>query len=215
MRKRISVYFSKSLEEDFATKTLRGNKKVDYQSIDNILKTKTIRPNTRSFGQKRRLSTTILTNQYTKTYRPQGIIFETTNKPDYILPFDLVVLTGAEKIIVHYYRIKNDLHLYYNHDLMAGFERFVFKDLRSLLKTVPSPQEAWRQVNSFRVQAGLKGLPLSKFRLVEYNEAVFHQPVSIQPIAIYGYRKEAREVAKRYGLPHFTSAKAFYQSIKA
>ncbi len=208
------VYFSKSLEEDFATKTLKGDKKVNYQTIDSIIRTQTIKPNTRSFGQRRRLSTTILTDQYVKTYRPQGIIFTTTDRPDYVLPFDLVVLTGAEKIVVHYYRIKNNLHLYYNHDLLAGFEQFVFKSLSKLLVEIPSPAEAWKRVNQFRKEAGLKPLPLSKFRLVEYNEAVFHQPVNIQPVAIYGYRKESRAMARKYGLPHFVTAKAFYQSLQ-
>ena len=87
------VFYVKSLEEDFISKTLKGKKKVDFQSIENIIKTKKIKPNTKSFGRKRRLACTALSKNYTKTYRPQGIIFKTTDKPDYVAPFDLVLLT--------------------------------------------------------------------------------------------------------------------------
>ena len=85
------IYYAKSFEEDFSTKTLRGKSKVTYQTVYDIIKTKTIKPNTKSFGRKRRLSCTILNEKYTKTYGPQGIIFQTQKKPDYILPFDLVL----------------------------------------------------------------------------------------------------------------------------
>ncbi|MFH0987878.1 MAG: hypothetical protein V1763_00715 [Parcubacteria group bacterium] len=100
-------YFVKSFEEDHCTKMLVGKEKKTFQTLENILATKTIRPNTKSFGQKKRLSTTILCENYTKTYRPQGIIFQTNMKPNYVLPFDLVLLSNAENIVVHYYRIKD------------------------------------------------------------------------------------------------------------
>ena len=105
------VYYVKSLEEDFATKTLKGKNKVTYQTMQNIIKTRTIKPNTKSFGRQRRLACSILNKNYTKTYRPHGIIFQTSNKPDYVSPFDLVLLSATNNIIVHYYRIKNNLHV--------------------------------------------------------------------------------------------------------
>ena len=46
---------------------------------------------------------------------------KTKTKFDIIYPFDLVLLSDAEKIIVHYYRIKDNLHMYYNHNLIPGF----------------------------------------------------------------------------------------------
>ena len=78
------VYYVKSLEEDFSTKTIKNKEKVSFQSVQNIVKTKTIKPNTKSFGRERRLSCTMLSRNYTKTYRPHGIIFQTEEKPDYI-----------------------------------------------------------------------------------------------------------------------------------
>ena len=47
------VFYVKSLEEDFISKTLRAKKKVDFQSIEDIIKTKKINPNTKSFGKKK------------------------------------------------------------------------------------------------------------------------------------------------------------------
>jgi hypothetical protein len=208
------IYYVKSFEEDFCTKTLVNNKKVTFQNVFDIIKRKEIKPNTKSFGRKRRLSCTIIDKDYTKTYRPQGIIFQTNSKPDYIFPFDLVLLSATDKIIVHYYRIKNNLHIYYNHKLIKGFERFIFKDFRSMIKKYSSPTKAWQAVNKFRKENSFNELPKQKFRLVEYNEAVFHKPIKIKPVAIFGYRKEAAEVAEKLNLPHYVSAKHFYQHLK-
>ncbi|MEI7777401.1 MAG: hypothetical protein WCI52_02235 [bacterium] len=207
----MNTYFVKSFEEDFSTKTLDGKKKITFQTLDDILLTNTIKPNTKSFGQKRRLSTTILHKNYTKTYRPQGIIFQTTTRPNYILPFDLVLLSDAKEIVVHYYRIKNNLHEYYNHKLIDGYKKFIFKDITLMLKSFDSPRSVWKAVNDFRNKNGHSILPKTKYRLVEYNEAVFLKPVKIKPVALFGYKKEARALAHKYGLKYFKSAKDFYE----
>ena len=208
------IYYVKSLEQDFCTKTLVGKKKVNFQSIYDIVKTRKLRPNTKSFGRKMRLSCTILNKNYNKTYRPQGIIFQTSIKPDYIFPFDLVLLSATNQIIVHYYRIKDTLHIYYNHTLIPGFEIFIFKNFSSMVKKYPSPKLVWKAVNLFRKKDGHQALPLQKFKLVEYNEAVFHKQFKIKPLAIFGYRKETAKIAEKLNLPHYISAKHFYKSIK-
>lgn len=204
------TYYVKSFEEDFATKTLKDNEKVTFQKIEDVIETGKIRPNTKSFGQEMRLSTTILNENYTKTYRPQGIIFETKEKPDYILPFDLVLLSDTDDIVVHYYRIKDKLHIYYNHKLIDGYEKFVFDDFTKMTSTYSSPKAVWEAVNKFRIEKGHKQLPKTKYRLVEYNEAVFLRDIEIKPIAIFGYTKEAREYAKKFNLKHFKTARDFY-----
>lgn len=205
------VFYVKSFEEDFTTKRLVGKEKVPFQTIENVMRTKKLKPNTKSFGQPARLSTTILHKNYLKTYRPQGIIFQTNDAPEYVLPFDLVLLSKAKEIVVHYYRIKDTLHLYYRHELLDGFEKFIFKNIEVLLKKFSSPQKAWLALNVFRKQHNLPSLPKSKFRLVEYNETVFTHPISITPIAIFGYRTKAREFAKKYGLLYARSAKEFFK----
>lgn len=207
----MNTYLVKSFEEDHSTKILVGKKKKTFQTLENILSTKTIKPNTKSFGQKRRLSTTILHENYTKTYRPQGIIFQTKMKPNYIMPFDLVLLSDAKEIVVHYYRIKNNLHIYYNHKLIDGYEKFIFKNIDLMLKKYKSPKIVWEELNTFRVAHGHAFLPHSKYRLVEYNEAVFLRPIKIKPVALFGYRKQTKILAKKYNLKYFRSAKEFYE----
>jgi len=208
------IYFVKSFENDFILKTLRGKKKISFQSIDEIIKTKTIRTNTKSFGRNQRLACSFLHKNYLKTYRSQGLIFKTKIRPDFIYPFDLVLLTNAKKIIVHYYRIKDNLHIYYNHLLLPGFDKFVFKEIKNLLKKFPTPKKIWDDVNKFRVNAGYDPLPKQKHKLIEYNEVIFYKNVKIEPIAIYGYKKIARDVSKKYNLPFFSSAKKFWESLK-
>lgn len=205
------VFFVKSFEEDFYTKIVVDGKKTSFQSIEDAVKTKVIKPNTISFGVEQRLSTTILSKNYTKSYRPQGLIFETFQKPDYVLPFDLVVLSDVDNVLVHYYRIKDNIHFYYNHQLIGGFENFIFKDMKSMLKKFPTPEHAWKAVNAFRVKNGYKKLPQSKKRLFHYNEAVFHTNVKIKPIAVFGYKKEARMKAKKLGLQYYRSANEFFK----
>jgi hypothetical protein len=208
------VYYVKSFEEDFCTKTLVNHKKVTFQNVFEIVKERKIKPNTKSFGRKRRLSTTILHENYMKTYRPQGIIFQTSEKPDCIYPFDLTVLAATRDIIVHYYRIKDRLHVYYNRTLIPGFEKFIFKNFKSMVSKYPSPKKAWIAVNKFRKEKGYNELPIQKFRLVEYNEAVFYKPIKIKPIAIFGYRKATPLIAEKLNLPHYVSAKHFFEHKK-
>ena len=205
------TFFVKSFEEDFHTKTIRNNRKVNFQSLGDVVKTRILKPNTKSFNQKQRLSTTILCSNYLKTYRPQGIIFTTNVKPDHILPFDLVLLSDAKKIVVHYFRIKDSIHIYYNHNLIPGFEKFIFKNFDSLMKKFPSIDNVWKELNNFRSKHGHKRLSMQKHRLVEYNEAVFYKSIKIHPVAVFGYRKEARMIAKKCNLPHFRSAGEFYK----
>jgi len=210
----VEQFFAKSFEDDFVLKTVNKKKKEDFQSIHNILKTKTIRLNTRSFGRKRRLACSFLHDNYLKTYRSQGLIFKTSQKPNHIYPFDLVLLSDAKKIVVQYYRIKENLHVYYNHKLIAGFEKFVYKNISSLLRKFPTLDIVWAEVNAFRLKNGYKELPKQKHKLIEYNEVIYYEPIKITPVAIFGYKKIAKDIAKQYNLPYFRSAKKFYESIK-
>ncbi len=207
-------FFVKSLEKDFATKTIQGNEKVTAQAIKNIIDTGSIIPNTKSFGYKKRLACSLLTDEYTKTYRSRGIIFTTSDTPDYIAPFDIVLLAQTDKIIVQYYRIENNLHLYYSHKLIPGYEKFIFTDADAMIKNIKNPKFAWSAVNKFRMDSGFKKLSDQKYRLVQYNEAIFHKKIKINPVAIFGYTKEARKIAKGFGLPCFSSAKKFYESME-
>lgn len=208
------TYFAKSFEEDFILKRLKGKKKIDFQSIHDIINTRTIKPNTKSFGRDDRLACSILHKNYLKTYRSRGVIFKAKSKPDFVYPFDLILLSNAKKIIVQYYRIKDNLHMYYNHKLLKGYEKFVFRDINKLLRKFSSPKIAWKEVNKFRVNHGHKQLSRQKYKLVEFNEAIFHKSIKIDPVAIFGYSSLSRKIAKQYGLPHFRSVKEFWEKLK-
>ena len=153
-----NTYYVKSLDSDNTTKTLEGDKKVVCQNLSDILSSNIIKTNTRSFGQKMRLSTTILHDNYLKTYRPQGVIFKTDNIPDYVLPFDLILLSETDNIVVHYYQMKDNLHQFYNHKLIVGYKQFVFKNIGELVSKFKTPVSAWREVNTFRLKNGQKNL---------------------------------------------------------
>jgi len=207
-------YFAKSFEEDFILKSLEEKRKIPFQSIQNILETKTIKPNTNSFGKKKRLACIFINKNYLKTYRSQGLIFQTKAKPVEIFPFDLALLTSSNKIIVQYYRIKNSLHEYYNRKLIEGFDSFRFKNIKKMISKIPSPKIAWKLVNSFRKEKGFESLSKQKYKLVEYNEVIFSKKVKIKPVAVFGYSKLSREIAKKCGLPHENSVKKFRSRLK-
>lgn len=90
-------FFAKSFEKDFILKTLNGKKKEKFQSIHEVLKTKTLKPNTKSFGRKKRLACSFLHKNYLKTYRAQGLIFKTNQKPNHIYPFGYCGIIRCKK----------------------------------------------------------------------------------------------------------------------
>ncbi|MCX6823455.1 MAG: hypothetical protein NTX91_05735 [candidate division SR1 bacterium] len=207
-------YFVKSMEEDFVLKMLVGEHKVINQTIENIIETGIIHPNTVSFNEPVRLSTTILGDNYVETYRPEGIIFETEQQPKHIFPFDLIVLTDNDTFEVHYYKMESNLGFFYQRNLISGYEQFKCKSYDELIQKYPTIQSVLDAVNAFRLQHGFQALPEDKARLIHYNEAVFQEPVKIRPVAIFGTNEKSKKMAELFHLPYFDSAKAFYISLK-
>lgn len=206
-------YFVKSMEEDFVLKMLVWEQKIANQTIENILETLTINPNTVSFNEPVRLSTTILWKNYVETYRPEGIIFETQQEPKHIFPFDLIVLTDNDTFEVHYYKMEGNLWFFYQRNLIKWYENFKCKDYSELLQKYPTIEDVLNAVNIFRTENGFKPLPEDKARLIQYNEAVFQEPVKIKAVAIFWTNTKSKEIAKIANLPHFDSAKEFYKNI--
>jgi len=206
-----NLFYVKSFEDDFVLKTVIDGKKVSSQSIEEIILSKKIIPNTFSFGKKKRLACSTLHKNYLKTYRSQGLIFQTLVKPSEIYPFDLAVLTQTNKVIVKYYKIKDSLGEYYGKKLIEGYKEFLFNSFDELLSKFSSPKAVWIETNKLRKEFGYASLPISKFKLVEYNETIFDKPIKITPVAIFGYKKESRILAKKFGLKYFKNAKEFYE----
>jgi len=207
-------YFVKSMEEDFVLKMLVWEQKLVNQTVENILETLTINPNTVSFNEPVRLSTTILWKNYVETYRPEWIIFETQQEPKHIFPFDLIVLTDNDTFEVHYYKMEWNLWFFYQRNLIEWYEQFKCKSYDDIIEKYSNIQTVLEAVNKFRIENGFKALPEDKVRLIQYNEAVFQEPVKIKPVAIFGTNERAKQVAKISNLPYFNSAKEFYESIE-
>lgn len=211
----LSVYV-KSLEPDLATKTLIDGKKVVTQTIEAMVGEGSIAPNTLSFGKDRRLACTLLHENYLQTYREQGIIFQTQSRPDYIAPFDLILLAKSEDIEAEYWKISDRLEQYYNYALIEGYEQFQFHDPEAMFEVIPSPEVAWKRANEFRIAHGFAALSESKRRLVAYNEAIFHEKISIVPVALYGeeyFSEGITQRAAKLGLRAFPTAELFYKEF--
>jgi hypothetical protein len=178
------------------------------------LETGVIKPNTVSFNEPVRLSTTILWKNYVETYRPEWIIFETVQEPKHIFPFDLIVLTDNDTFEVHYYKMEGNLWFFYQRNLISWYEKFKCSSYDEIIAKYPTIDDAIDTVNTFRTEHGFKPLPDDKKRLIQYNEAVFQEPVKITPVAIFWTNERSKQVAKTFHLPHFNSAKEFYESIK-
>jgi hypothetical protein len=161
-----------------------GTERVVCQTLEEVVSTKELKPNTNSFGQ-----------------------------PDYILPFDLIWLAKSDKIVVHYYLMKDNLKEFYDRELMPGYEYFICDSIEQLVERFPSPREAWQKVNDFRREHGENPLDDDKFRLCTYNEAIFTRPIKIIPEALFGYRKETGELAKKLGIPYVKTASHFYEKL--
>lgn len=202
------------MEEDFVLKMLVGEQKIANQTIENIIDTLTINPNTVSFNEPVRLSTTILGENYVETYRPEWIIFETEQTPKHVFPFDLIVLTDNDTFEVHYYKMEGNLGFFYQRNLIPGYEQFKCTNYEEIIQKYPSVSDVLLAVNAFRTAHWFKALPDDKARLIQYNEAVFQEPVHIKPVAIFGTNARAKQVAEIAHLPYFASAKDFYQSIR-
>ena len=206
-------YFVKSMEEDFVLKMLVWEAKIANQTIENIIETWIINPNTVSFNEPVRLSTTILWKNYVETYRPEWIIFETKQEPKHIFPFDLIVLTDNDTFEVHYYKMEGNLWFFYQRNLIPWYEQFKCTSYDEIVQKYPTIEDVIDAVNTFRIHHGFKALPEDKTRLIQYNEAVFQEPVKIHPVAIFWTNERAKQVAKTCNLPYFGSAKEFYKSI--
>ena len=215
------TYYVKSFRAEFdGLQTLIDNQKVTTQTTEEIFQSFIINPNTQSFGWPPRLCSTILDDHYTKTYRPQWLIFELSGdeKPDYIFPFDLNAITENNEPVVEYHSIKDELHLHYNVLLIKDFMQFASDSYEEMVEKFKSPQntinpdDILHLVNRFRIEQWREPLALSKRKLVEYNEAIFLRPVKVKPVAIYGDNTVSRSLANEYGVPHYTSAQEFYQS---
>ena len=206
----MGTYYVKSTETDFVLKTVVDGQKEPGQSASQIIEMGVIEPNTISFGREKRLSCSRLHQRYLETYRPNGIIFTTKDLPEYVLPGDLIVLAESDEIHDHYYKIKDNLEFHYNHNLINGFERFMFPTFEQMIDTLHNPSDAFRIINTFRAEHGWIALNEEQRRLLTYNECVFTKPVHVKVVGLYGTSEEAYRLAQKHNLPLYKTAEEFF-----
>lgn len=197
------------MEDSLMLMTTEGDTKIPTQSLEDILTNRIILPNTKSFGHEPRLACSNLAENYTTTYRGQGVVFQTSQQPDYVAPFDLAVLTKSDHVLTQYYRIEKNIAEYYNRELIDGFERFRYSSVEEMLMDIESPEIAFEKVNQFRQAAGYKPLPKNKKKLFQYNEVIFHQPVNLDFVGIFGRLPELKQFSEIFTVPRWRSAKDF------
>ena len=81
--------------------------------------------------------------------------------------------------------MEGNLGFFYQRNLIPGYEKFKCSSYDEIVKNYPTLQDVVKAVNNFRLQNGFKALPEDKLRLIQYNEAVFQEPVKIKPVAIF------------------------------
>ncbi len=225
------VYFVKSFPSDFKLKTTDTTRTYTTQTIEWIFRKQKILPNTLSFWfEQKRLCTTILDEYYVDTYRPQGIIFQVVGKqkPDFIFPFDLNAITDNNTPVAEYYELVSEdqwakLIKEYNHKLIDWFMEFVYDSYEELVHHLKSedwfvhPDKVLEIVNAFRVSRWYEPLTADNKKLISYNEAVFLSPVEVKIVALYGDTKNPyyRQLSEKYGIPLYSSAKQFYETVNS
>lgn len=211
------LIYAKSMEENqtLYTSTTPHNKKILCQTIEDMITTKKIKLNTISFGLSQRLSASLLGDERTATYRPSGIIFTTFDKPTYLIPFDLIVLTKNDHVKSNYYELNENPKDYYKGELISGCEKYGFKELKQLAENTKTPEQTREEVNSFRTKKGYAPIPEDKKRLFSYTECIFYQEPRIVVKGIYGESELAKKKAKELKVKHFNTAEDAYLDLTA
>jgi len=170
------------------------------QTLSEVLKHRIIRPNTRHHSLKDRLSASLPTQGFPGTYRPQGILFTTEQRPDYCVPFDLMALTYGKTFT------SQD----YGSDFLPGHERFVFPDFEAMEEQFPNSREALEALNTLREAHGLA--PLDRDRI--YNEVCFEDAVGIQPVALVGTSPELIDLSRQHRIKRYGSMDGYLRAAQ-
>lgn len=160
------------------------------QTLEEVLQTRVLKPNTRHSQLRKRLCTSLICEGYPNTYRPEGLLYTTTNEPTYVVPFDMMALTAGQTMSsADYY-----------HGFLPGFGRFRYASIEEMLKQYPDSARAIQALNQFREKYGLSCIEEETMR---YNECCFDSEIKITPLALIGSNEMYKALAMRYNLPHY------------
>lgn len=161
------------------------------QTLDEILANRTLKPNTKHHILNDRISVSVPTPAFPATYRPEGLLFSTEDKPNYCVPFDLMALTSG----------KTFTHQDYGSDFLPGHEQFIFPDYDSLVRNFPTATKALKELNMLREAHGLSSMNQTK----AYNEFCFEKDIVIKPRALVGTSDEIKKLSENHELQRYSS----------
>jgi len=160
-----------------------------------MLETGVIKPNTTHSKLPQRLCASYLTDEYFGSYRPEGILFKTEERPSYCSPVDLMALTTGKSFT------SSDYHCTF----IEGSEKLVYDSVDEMLKANQSKENVLKQLNTLR-----KDSKLSKIKnAFNYNECCFEDEVNIVPVGLVGTSQELMEKAKKYHLPIYATTQDY------
>jgi len=169
--------------------------RIPYQTLENMLKNGNIKPNTVHDGFPQRLCASYLTDKFAGSYRPEGILFKTEDRPAFCTPVDLMALTTGESFTsADYYS-----------DLIGNFGSLIYDSVDEMLKDNPTGELALKKLNTLRRKAGLAEI-VDPF---DYNECCFESQVSIGPVGLVGTSREIVEIAKKFHLPIYPTTQDY------
>jgi hypothetical protein len=166
------------------------------QTLSQVLHQGVIEPNTVHSELEKRLCVSLMTNKYTGTYRPEGIVFATSVKPDYVVPFDMMTLTTGKTFT------SSDFHSKF----LRGYKKFVYDSIDSMLEENPDPKSTLTKLNEFRKSNGLEEIEKDT---MNYNECCFNEKVQIVPIALIGSGPEYKKLSREHNIPLFNTYEEF------
>jgi|SRR3989338_7398923 len=128
--------------------------------------------------------------QYRGSYHPEGILFTTSQKPDFCLPFDFLALAREE-----------DITGKYESPVINVSREFIFNSIELMYNKFPESIDAITRLNIEREKLGLKIIKGN----MNYNELCFCQVLAIEPVALVGESQEVRSLASERGLKIYTT----------
>ena len=194
-----NTYFKSLTEIDSGLGTKIKNsdsdEQIPFQRLENMLLEGKINPNTTHSKLKDRLCASYLTEGYPGSYRPEGILFQTNQKPSYCSAVDLMALTNSDTFT------SSD----YEGDFIEDSQELVFDSVKKMLGDYRNFAEANKILDELRTSAGLS--PVGKS--FEYNECCFEEPVDMEPIGLVGTSKNIIKNATKYDLPIYPTTQAY------
>lgn len=155
-------------------------------------------PNTLHSQLPRRLCVSRICEGYTETYRPEGLIFETSIEPVFCSPIDVMSLTDGKTFSSGDYHAK----------LESYASAFMCSSFKEMLEMYPNHGVSLKILNQFREKHNLD--PIAKGRIKEYNECCFiDEEIPVKPIGLIGTSKEIQVLADKYKLDLFASSKEY------